>query len=257
MAASVTHTKVSTVPDGPDTDLIRPGDWNATHTVSISASDVGAEPAGTVANHTGDTSAAHAASAVSADSTTLVGTGTDVQAVLEELDNGIADHIGDTSAAHAASAISADSTTLVGTGTDVQAVLEELDNAIATGLLPQFIPVTFSKQGTVAVTTEAAVMRWYNDSGRALTIDSVRASVNTAPTGASLIVDVNYDGTTIYTTGPGTNRPTITATNFTAEQGGAPDVTSVADGHYLSVNVDAVGSTIPGSDLTVQVWLRG
>jgi hypothetical protein len=40
--------------------------------------------------HTGDTSAAHAASAISADSTTLVGTGTDVQAVLEELDNAVA-----------------------------------------------------------------------------------------------------------------------------------------------------------------------
>jgi hypothetical protein len=82
-------------------------------------------------NHLNDTSAAHAASAISADSTTLVGTGTDVQAVLEELDNGIADHLADSSAAHAASAISADSTTLVGTGTDVQAVLEELDNGIA------------------------------------------------------------------------------------------------------------------------------
>lgn len=93
-----------------------------------------------VDTHVNDTSAAHAASAISADSTTLVGTGTDVQAVLEELDNGIADHLADTSAAHAASAISADSTTLVGTGTDVQAVLEELDNAIAAaggGLTPE------------------------------------------------------------------------------------------------------------------------
>lgn len=40
--------------------------------------------------HVNDTSAAHAASAISADSTTLVGTGTDVQAVLEELDNAVA-----------------------------------------------------------------------------------------------------------------------------------------------------------------------
>jgi len=37
-------------------------------------------------------STAHAASAVTVDSTTLVGTGTDVQAVFEELDNGIVDH---------------------------------------------------------------------------------------------------------------------------------------------------------------------
>lgn len=88
-----------------------------------------------MAVHIADTSAAHAASAISADSTTLVGMGTDVQAVLEELDNGIADHLADSSAAHAASAISVDSTTLEGTGTDVQAVFEELDNSKSNKLL--------------------------------------------------------------------------------------------------------------------------
>lgn len=41
--------------------------------------------------HINDSSAAHAASAISVSSTTLVGTGTDVQAVLEELDDAIAD----------------------------------------------------------------------------------------------------------------------------------------------------------------------
>jgi hypothetical protein len=55
--------------------------------------------------HVNDTSAAHAASAISVSSTTLVGTGTDVQAVFEELDNGIADHLADTADAHAATAI--------------------------------------------------------------------------------------------------------------------------------------------------------
>ena len=34
MTISVTHTKVSTIPDGSDTDLIRPSDWNAGHTLS-------------------------------------------------------------------------------------------------------------------------------------------------------------------------------------------------------------------------------
>ena len=34
MTISVTHTKVSTIPDGADTDLIRPSDWNAGHTLS-------------------------------------------------------------------------------------------------------------------------------------------------------------------------------------------------------------------------------
>lgn len=59
----------------------------------------------TVNAHIADGTAAHAASAISADSTTLVGTGTDVQAVLEELDNGIADHLADTTSVHAHSSL--------------------------------------------------------------------------------------------------------------------------------------------------------
>jgi hypothetical protein len=34
MTITVTHTKVSTVPDSADTSLVRPSDWNATHTLS-------------------------------------------------------------------------------------------------------------------------------------------------------------------------------------------------------------------------------
>jgi hypothetical protein len=107
--------------------------------------------------HLADTVDAHDASAISVVSTTLSGTGADVQAVFEEIDNLLDDHsarhengggdelslagldgtsvelaahIADTTAAHAASAISVSSTTLMGTGTDVQAVFEELDNSI-------------------------------------------------------------------------------------------------------------------------------
>jgi hypothetical protein len=34
MAITVTHTKVSTIPDGDDSSLIRPSDWNETHTLT-------------------------------------------------------------------------------------------------------------------------------------------------------------------------------------------------------------------------------
>ncbi len=34
MAITVKHTKVSTIPDGSDTDLVRPSDWNADHTLT-------------------------------------------------------------------------------------------------------------------------------------------------------------------------------------------------------------------------------
>jgi hypothetical protein len=63
----------------------------------------------------------------------LVGTGTDVQAVLEELDNGIADHLADTTDAHDASAVSFSA---VGTiaGTDVQTAVAEVASDAATAL---------------------------------------------------------------------------------------------------------------------------
>lgn len=116
-----------------------------------------ATAAAALAAHTGDTSDAHDASAISVDSTALSGTGTDVQASLEEIDNLLDDHsarhenggadeislaglsgtsealqahLDDASDAHDASAISVVSTTLSGTGTDVQAVFEEIDNLL-------------------------------------------------------------------------------------------------------------------------------
>jgi hypothetical protein len=107
---------------------------------------------------------------------------------------------------------------------------------------------TYSVVGTLAVTTGAH--RWYNDTGRTLTIVAVRASVGTAPTGSSIICDVKKNGTTIYTTSG--NRPTIAASSNTATAN-SPDITSVAAGDYLTVDIDQIGSTAAGADLTVTV----
>lgn len=84
----------------------------------------------------------------------------------------------------------------------------------------------------------------------AATIVSVTTSVGTAPTGASIICDVNKNGTTIFTTQA--NRPAI-AISGNASSAAVPDVTSLAIGDYLSVDIDQIGSTIAGADLTVQV----
>lgn len=106
---------------------------------------------------------------------------------------------------------------------------------------------TFSISGDVATMTGAH--RLYLKNGG--TIAEVRASVGTAPTGASLIVDVNRNGTTIY--GTQANRPTIAASGNTATGGAASNGTFSA-GDYLTVDVDQVGSTVAGADLTVTVW---
>jgi hypothetical protein len=108
---------------------------------------------------------------------------------------------------------------------------------------------SFGYAGVVQVTTGRA--RYYVE--EAVTVTAVRVSVDTAPTGATLIVDVNKNGTTIYTTQA--NRPAIAISGNTATAN-SPDVTALAAGDYLTVDIDQVGSTIAGADLTVQVELK-
>ena len=83
-----------------------------------------------------------------------------------------------------------------------------------------------------------------------LTIVKVKVVVKTAPTGAALIVDVNKNGTTIFTTQGG--RPSI-AIGGTTDDSDTPDVTALGETDKLTVDIDQVGSTIAGADLTVEV----
>jgi len=122
-----------------------------------------------------------------------------------------------------------------------------------TAVTQRRLVATFSKSGTLVV--GAGTFRWYNDTGRTLTFTSVRASVGTAPTGASIIVDVHKDGTTIYTTQG--NRPAIAVSTNTVDATTAPDVTTIAENSYLTIDIDQIGSTIAGADLVVQVWMKG
>jgi len=88
--------------------------------------------------------------------------------------------------------------------------------------------------------------------GKALTVANITAGVNTAPTGASILVDVNKNGTTMFTTQG--NRPTIAASGF-SDAASVPDVTSLAAGDYITIDVDQIGSTIAGSNLVVSIEL--
>lgn len=85
------------------------------------------------------------------------------------------------------------------------------------------------------------------------TLIDYRVRVGTAPTGASLIVDVNKNGTTLFTTQG--NRPTVAAAANIASTT-APNVTTFVNGDYISVDVDQIGSTVAGSDLVVVLRMR-
>lgn len=109
----------------------------------------------------------------------------------------------------------------------------------------------FSQAGTLATGTGTFKLPFT----LAAEIISVQLAVGTSPTGADLIVDVNKNGTTIFSTQA--NRPTVPAAD--ADGVGAeatPDVTSIAEGDYLTVDIDQIGSTIAGEDLTVSIEWR-
>ncbi len=105
---------------------------------------------------------------------------------------------------------------------------------------------TFGQPGVLA--TGTGVTRFIFP--MAATITSVTLACNTAPTGASIKVDVNKNGTTIFTTQA--NRPAVAISGFSSSAA-VPDVTSLSIGDYLTCDIDQVGSSIAGSDLIIQV----
>lgn len=135
-------------------------------------------------------------------------------------------------------------------GTNVSVVAAYTPGAIAPPPTPvaAVLPAVFSYPGTLTVKVGGA--RFYLQANR--TISYVMASVGTAPAGASVIVDVNRNGVTIFTTQA--NRPTITA-GTNSDLTNTPDVTALSAGDYLTVDVDQIGSTTAGADLTVQIGL--
>jgi len=83
----------------------------------------------------------------------------------------------------------------------------------------------------------------------ALTLTGVRAGVNTAPTGSTIIVDINQDGTSVLST-----ELTIDATEKTSVTASVPAViltSALTSDSEISVDVEQVGSTIAGTGLKV------
>ena len=82
----------------------------------------------------------------------------------------------------------------------------------------------------------------------AATITKAYAYLHSAPTGANLIVDINKNGTTIWSTQ--SNRLTVTGGNAVATTT-TFDVTSLSELDKIDLDIDQVGSGAPGTDLTV------
>lgn len=131
---------------------------------------------------------------------------------------------------------------------------------LATGALPSAITVSPANFANSVIPSEAVftlpgvvttgnkTVRYYCETAR--TVANVVASVGVAPTGSSMIFDVNKNGTTIFTTQA--NRPTITASSF-YDGSSVPDVTSFAAGDYITIDVDQVGSSVSGSNAVIKI----
>lgn len=83
----------------------------------------------------------------------------------------------------------------------------------------------------------------------AFTLTGVRASVTTAPTGATIIVDINEGGTTILSTKLSIDASEKTST--TAATAAVISDSALADDAEITIDIDQIGSTIAGAGLKV------
>jgi hypothetical protein len=135
-------------------------------------------------------------------------------------------------------------------GADVQT--DKSVSRVGTALLkdPPLTSIQFFKAGnqTIAPLPEQHPIRgdWI--------IRKVMVIVRTAPTGAPLIYDVNINGTTVWSTQ--TNRVQINVSTLSASQT-VFNTSIVPDGSVISVDCDFIGTSVPGADATIVVWLEG
>jgi hypothetical protein len=88
----------------------------------------------------------------------------------------------------------------------------------------------------------------------AATLLAVRATVNTAPTGSTLIVDINEAGTSLLSTKLSIDASEKTST--TAATAAVISDSALADDAEMTIDIDQVGSTVAGKGLKVYLKTR-
>lgn len=136
--------------------------------------------------------------------------------------------------------------TLAATQTLTNKTISGVNNTLTQ--LPRTICVDVSGDETTALTTGTAKRSFRMP--YAMTLTAVRASVKTAPTGATIIVDINEAGATLMTT----NKLSIDVSEFTSTTAATPATLTdvgLADDAEITIDVDQVGSTVAGAGLKV------
>lgn len=137
----------------------------------------------------------------------------------------------------------------LGTGTPDASKVLRGDNSWAVVATVKPTITSFGFDGQLAVVT--GTHRWYAD--QAYNLTKVISSVGTAPTGADIRLGINLDGVQI---GTNAQRPKILVSTFVEFKTTGFLPAAIPANSYLSVDVEVIGSTIPGSDLTCQLVLE-
>lgn len=128
-------------------------------------------------------------------------------------------------------------------------------------VLPDLYPV-MQVSGALATSGTASGLVWR--APRAGKLTGVVAQVGTAPAGSTIILDVKRVGAGSAPTAAGTSvftvagrKPTIGTAGFASTlngTAGVPNNQDFAAGDYLRVEVEQVGSSTAGGNLTVQLF---
>lgn len=141
----------------------------------------------------------------------------------------------------------------------------------ATVLTRNLLNSTSATTGSVLVSRTAGTAEWKDPSGAmtwyidgdiatgtsqsatvimpfGMTLTDVDLAIKTAPTGQSLIVDINEDGSTLFST-----RPEIDASAVREDGNHAFSDTSLAAGSSITIDIDQVGSGTAGNGLTIML----
>lgn len=136
----------------------------------------------------------------------------------------------------------------VGTGSSA----DWASTAPGTVTIPHYDVMTFPDTFTSTAGAEGIGSAWRMPAASGALVKAV-IWCDTAPTNGPITVDIHKNGTTVFT--GGTNRPSI-PTSSTADESGAPSVTTMAVGDLFQPQVDAIHASDIGNvgRLFVMLW---
>lgn len=129
--------------------------------------------------------------------------------------------------------------------------MSQLATDLGTSIKPTESFIIAASDETTAITTGNGKVTFRMP--YAFTLTAVRASCNTAPTGSTIIIDINESGTTILSTKLSIDASEKTST--TAASAAVISDTSLADDAEITIDFDQVGSSVAGTG--VKVYLIG